>query len=57
MEDEKFISGMSSADFDTALNGGLAFANGGFVSDEQKASFMEEVVAALPTYNGEVEDT
>lgn len=56
MADEKFISGVPSADFDTALNGGLAFARGSFVSEAQKSAFMEEVVAALPTYNGEVED-
>lgn len=50
-----FKSAVSSDFFDAALLGGLAFSRGEFVSEEQKAAFMEEVVAALPTYKGEVE--
>ena len=56
MAEEKFISTVSSADFDAALTGGLAFSRGEWASDEQKVAFMEKVVEALPVYAGEVED-
>ena len=56
MADQKFVSTVPSGDFDAALLGGLAFARGEFVSPEQQAAFVENLLAALPTYNGEVED-
>ncbi len=56
MAEEKFVSTVSSDNFDAALTGGLAFARGEWFSPEQKAAFMEKVVEALPVYAGEVED-
>ena len=56
MAEEKFVSQISSADFDSALTGGLKYARGEFVSDAQKTALVDAIIEALPTYHGEVED-
>lgn len=41
-----FFSNVISEEFDKALNGGLAFAKGEFVSDEQKEAVIKQIADA-----------
>ena len=51
---DTFISKHSSTDFDKALDGGLAFANGQFLSEAQKAAIKNALGGGSTARIGEV---